>query len=81
MIIKIDHEDWPQDMTDPETILRISGEIEREWWRTEVEVERVEVGPTSRQSLSQNSWDQSDITDTIDVVKFSGHYLSQFQLH
>lgn len=81
MIIEIDHEDWPQDMADPETILRISGEIEREWWRTAVEVERVEVEPTLSQSISQNSWDQVDITDTIDVVKFSGRNLSQFQLH
>ncbi len=81
MIVEIDHEHWPKVPLKPETILRISGEIDRDWGTTEVEVERVEVGKASSQDFSQFQRNHSDTAKTSDGVKPSSRNLSQFQLH
>ena len=43
MIIEIDQEDWRQVRVNPETVIRISGEVDRDWTTTELEVEMVEL--------------------------------------
>ncbi len=81
IIVEIDHEDWGKVTANPETILRISGEIDREWWTTEVEVERIEVMSASSQGSSQLQRNQSDQTNPIDGGQTSGQSLSLLQLH
>ncbi|GJL60684.1 MAG: hypothetical protein NPIRA03_35410 [Nitrospirales bacterium] len=81
IIVEIDHEDWGKVTANPETILRISGEIDREWWTTEVEVERIEVMSASSQGSSQLQRNHSDQTNPIDGGQTSGQSLSLLQLH
>ncbi|WP_447970239.1 NirD/YgiW/YdeI family stress tolerance protein [Nitrospira sp. M1] len=53
MIVEIDHEKWGNVQANPQTTLHISGEIDKEWTTTELEVETVEVVNASGQGPSQ----------------------------
>ncbi|GJL52686.1 NirD/YgiW/YdeI family stress tolerance protein [Candidatus Nitrospira salsa] len=54
MVVEIDHDKWRNVSVNPETIVRISGEIDKDWSTTEMEVETVELVSSSSQSLSQS---------------------------
>ena len=56
----------------PETIVRISGEVERDWLTKEIDVERVEVMAASSQGSNQLQRHDSDQTDPIDGGQTSG---------
>ncbi|MCA9499762.1 MAG: NirD/YgiW/YdeI family stress tolerance protein [Nitrospira sp.] len=81
IIVDIDHEDWGKVTANPETTLRISGEIDREWWTTEVEVERVETEQVSNPGLSQFQPNSSNQTNPINGAQISSQTLSLLQLH
>ena len=51
MIVEIDHKDWRNMKVDPRMIVRISGEIDREWGTNEMEVEMIEVVDASDSTI------------------------------
>ncbi|MDX1412201.1 MAG: NirD/YgiW/YdeI family stress tolerance protein [Nitrospirales bacterium] len=56
MIVEIDHDDWGPVTAIPETTLRITGEVDREWFDTEIDVETIEaVNPRSQKPLVKPS--------------------------
>ncbi|MGD9851104.1 MAG: NirD/YgiW/YdeI family stress tolerance protein [Nitrospirales bacterium] len=81
MVVEIDHEDWENVTADPKTILRISGEIDRDWLTTEMEVERVETENVSSPGVSQFQQNSSDQTNPIDGMQTSSRRVSLLQLH
>lgn len=81
MIVEIDHEDWRNVPVNPETILRVSGEIDREWGTTEIEVKQIETENVSSPDLSRSQPNHSDQTNPIDAVPTSGQSVSLLQLH
>jgi len=54
MVVEIDHDKWRNVSVNPETVVRISGEIDKDWSTTEMEVETVELVSSSSQSLNQS---------------------------
>lgn len=72
IIVEIDHEDWRNVPVNPETTVKISGEVDRDWLTTEIDVERVEVMTTSRQGSSQLQQNHSDQTNPMDGGQTSG---------
>jgi len=72
IIVEIDHEDWRNVPVNPNTIVRISGEVERDWLTKEIDVERVEVMAASSQGSNQLQRHDSDQTDPIDGGQTSG---------
>ncbi len=81
VIVEIDHEDWGNVTVNPEMILRISGEIDRERGTTEIEVKQMETENISSPDLSRLQPDHSDQTNPIDDVPTSGQTVSLLQLH
>jgi uncharacterized protein (TIGR00156 family) len=81
MILEIDHEHWRNATVNPETILRISGEVDREWRTTEVEVERVEVGNVSSQGFNHLPRKIPEKITTLDNLNSPNLSFSLFQLH
>lgn len=81
MVVEIDHEDWGNVTVNPETILRISGEIDREWGTTEIEVKQIETESTSSLDLSRLQPNHSGQTNPIDGVPTSDQSVSLLQLH
>lgn len=72
IIVEIDHKDWRNVPVNPDTIVRISGEVERDWLTKEIDVERVEVMAASSQGSNQLQRHDSDQTDPIDGGQTSG---------
>ncbi|HSF10054.1 MAG TPA: NirD/YgiW/YdeI family stress tolerance protein [Nitrospirales bacterium] len=72
IIVEIDHEDWRNALVNPETTVRICGEVDRDWLTKEIDVERVEVMTASSQGFSQLQRNDSDQTNPIDDGQTSG---------
>lgn len=72
IIVEIDHEDWRNVPVNPETTVRICGEVDRDWLTKEIDVERVEVMTASSQGFSQLQRNDSDQTNPIDGGQTSG---------
>ncbi|GJL69535.1 MAG: hypothetical protein NPIRA06_21700 [Nitrospirales bacterium] len=81
IIVEIDHEDWRNIPVNPETTVRISGEVDRDWLTKEIDVERVEVRTDSRQGSRQLHPNDSDQSNPMDGGQTSGQSLSLLQLH
>ena len=72
IIVEIDHKDWRNVPVNPETTVRICGEVDRDWLTKEIDVERVEVMTASSQGFSQLQRNDSDQTNPIDGGQTSG---------
>ena len=81
IMVEIDHEDWRNVSVNPETTVRISGEVDRDWLTTEIDVIRVEVMTASSQGFGQLQRNHSAQTNPIDGGQTSGQSLSLLQLH
>ncbi|HNP60448.1 MAG TPA: NirD/YgiW/YdeI family stress tolerance protein [Nitrospirales bacterium] len=81
MIVEIDHEDWGNVTANPETILRVSGEIDRAWGTTEIEVKQIEMEIVSSPDLSRLQSDHSVPTNPIDGMPTSDQSVTLHQLH
>ncbi|GJL64951.1 MAG: TIGR00156 family protein [Nitrospirales bacterium] len=53
MVVEIDHDKWRNVSVNPETIVCLSGEIDKDWSTTEMEVETVDVVTASSQGPRQ----------------------------
>lgn len=53
MVVEIDHDTWRNVSVNPETIVCLSGEIDKDWSTTEMEVETVDVVTASSQGPRQ----------------------------
>ncbi|MGP0593410.1 YgiW/YdeI family stress tolerance OB fold protein [Nitrospira sp. T9] len=80
IIVEIDHEDWRNVPVNPETIVRISGEVDRDWLATGIDVERVEVMTASSQGSNQLQRNDSDQTNPTDGGQTSCRSQSLSQL-
>lgn len=81
VVVEIDHEDWGNVTVNPQTILRVSGEIDRERGTTEIEVKQIKTENASSPGLSRLQPNHSDQTNPIDGVPTSGQSVSLLQLH
>ncbi|MBA3964636.1 MAG: hypothetical protein H0X47_02475 [Nitrospirales bacterium] len=52
MVVEIDHEDWGNVTVNPETILRVSREIDREGRTTEFEMKKIETRTSQLRALA-----------------------------
>ncbi len=54
IVVEIDDDDWGQVTASPDTVLRITGEVDRDWWTTEIEVKTIEkVNPSLKPSANR----------------------------
>lgn len=81
VVIEIDHDEWGHVTANPETTLRVSGEIDRDWGTTEIEVERVETENVSSPGLSQLQRNPADQTNPLDGGQTLRQSFSLLQLH
>lgn len=81
IIVEIDHEDWRNNPVNPETTVKISGEVDRDWLTKEIDVERVEIMTDSRQGSRQLHRNDSDQINAMDRGQTSVQSLSLLQLH